>query len=349
MKYDFESIIDRDPAVRGTGKWRIMVDSKGQKPPKGIVPLSVADMEFRTAPEIIEAIKKEADFGIFGYHRITDSFRQAICDWMKRRHDWEVQPEWIVPIDQVVPALYNAIHAYTNPGDGVIVQMPAYHHFINATKYCGRKVLENPLKIIDGRYYMDFEDLRAKAKDAKLLMLCSPHNPVGRVWTPEELIKLGEICLENNIIVVADEIHHDLIMKPFKHTAYANLGEQFAQNCIMCTSLSKTFNLAGLCYASIIIPNPELREKFTKQAKIQGYLHINRFGVVAAEAAYRHGEAWLEELLDYIKENFEYFKSFMKQHFPKIKVYDMEGTYLAWFDCSSFGLIPKELQSNQAK
>ena len=182
MKYDFETIIDRDPAIRGTGKYRIMKDSKGNKPPKGIVPLSVADMEFRTAPCVIDAIKAEADFGVLGYHRLTDSFRESCCQWMKTRHDWDVQPDWIVPFEQVVPALYNAVWTFTQPGDGILIQTPDYHHFTGATVNTGRKVLENRLVADEkGHYTVDFDDFREKAKQAKLFFLCSPQNPTGRV------------------------------------------------------------------------------------------------------------------------------------------------------------------------
>lgn len=218
MKYDFETIIDRDPAIRGTGKYRIMKDSKGNKPPKGIVPLSVADMEFRTAPCVIDAIKAEADFGVLGYHRLTDSFRESCCQWMKTRHDWDVQPDWIVPFEQVVPALYNAVWTFTQPGDGILIQTPDYHHFTGATVNTGRKVLENRLVADEkGHYTVDFDDFREKAKQAKLFFLCSPQNPTGRVWTEEELRRMGEICNEYGVMVVADEIHHDLIQPGYKH------------------------------------------------------------------------------------------------------------------------------------
>ena len=287
MKYDFETIIDRDPAIRGTGKYRIMKDSKGNKPPKGIVPLSVADMEFRTAPCVIDAIKAEADFGVLGYHRLTDSFRESCCQWMKTRHDWDVQPDWIVPFEQVVPALYNAVWTFTQPGDGILIQTPDYHHFTGATVNTGRKVLENRLVADEkGHYTVDFDDFREKAKQAKLFFLCSPQNPTGRVWTEEELRRMGEICNEYGVMVVADEIHHDLIQPGYKHIVYASLGKEFADNCVICTSLSKTFNLAGLCYASIIIPNDEVRAKFQKQMGLQAFMHIERFGPVAHEAAY---------------------------------------------------------------
>ena len=345
MKYDFETIIDRDPAIRGTGKYNIMHDSKGNKPPRHVVPLSVADMEFRTAPCIIDAIKSEADFGLWGYHMVTDSYRQACCQWMKDRHNWEIKPEWIVPIEQVVPSLYVSLFAFTQPGDGVIVQTPAYHHFIGTTEHTGRKVLENQLLVDEnGRYTVDFDDLRAKAKEAKLMFLCSPHNPSGRVFTPEELRQIGDICLENNVLMVSDEVHHDLIQKAYTHTVYASIGEKYAQNCVICTSLSKTFNLAGLCFASIIIPNPELRATFQTTMSVYGFKHTSRFGPVAHEAAYRGGGEWLDELIDYIKGNYDYFKAFMAEHFPAVVVTELEGTYLAWFNCTSFGMSDDELR-----
>ncbi len=345
MKYDFETIIDRDPKTRGTGKYNIMHDSKGHKPPKGIVPLSVADMEFCTAPCVVDALTDEVRFGLWGYHMVTDSFRQACCQWMATRHNWTIQPEWIVPIEQVVPALYVALWAFTEPGDGVIVQTPAYHHFIGATEDTGRRVLENRLLVDEkGRYTIDFDDLARKAKDAKLLFLCSPHNPSGRVFTPEELRRIGDICLANGVMVVADEIHHDLIQKSVTHTVYASIGEEYAQNCVICTSLSKTFNLAGLCFASIIIPNAAVRARFQTTMAKRGFKHTSRFGPVAHEAAYRHGAEWLDQLMDVVTDNYRYFKDFMARHFPKVVVTELEGTYLAWFNCSSFGMSDDELR-----
>lgn len=346
MKYDFDTLIDRSIELRGTGKYSIMRDSKGGRPPRGIVPLSVADMEFRTAPCVIDAIKSEADFGLWGYHMITDSFRDACCSWMKRRHNWDIEPEWIVPIEQVVPALYVSLYAFTQPGDGVIVQTPAYHHFFGATEHTGRRVLENKMLVDEnGRYTVDLDDLREKAKDAKMIFLCSPHNPSGRVFTPEELRQIGDICLENNVLMVVDEIHHDLIQKGYTHTVFASLGERYANNCVICTSLSKTFNLAGLCFASIIIPNDELRGRFQDTMSTHGFKHTSRFGPVAHEAAYRYGDEWLDELLEYVKGNYEYFKSFMAEHFPKVVVTELEGTYLTWFNCKSFGMTDEELKN----
>ena len=302
-------------------------------------------MEFRTAPCVIDAIKAEADFGVLGYHRLTDSFRESCCQWMKTRHDWDVQPDWIVPFEQVVPALYNAVWTFTQPGDGILIQTPDYHHFTGATVNTGRKVLENRLVADEkGHYTVDFDDFREKAKQAKLFFLCSPQNPTGRVWTEEELRRMGEICNEYGVMVVADEIHHDLIQPGYKHIVYASLGKEFADNCVVCTSLSKTFNLAGLCYASIIIPNDEVRAKFQKQMGLQAFMHIERFGPVAHEAAYRHGAEWLEELIQVIKGNYEYVRDFFAQHFPGVVVTELEGTYLVWCDFRCFGMSDADMK-----
>lgn len=345
MKYDFTTLIDRDPKLHGTGKYTIMVDSKGNKPPKGTVPLSVADMEFRTAPCIIDALHKEVEFGLWGYHIVTPQFREACCDWMKTRHDWCIDPEWIVPIEQGVPAMYVAIFAFTEPGDKIVIQTPGYYHFEDSTRVTGRTVVNNQLiKDANGKYVIDYDDLAEKAKGAKMMFLCSPHNPTGRVFTAEELKKIGDICLENNVLLFDDEIHHDLIMPGYKHTVYATLGEKYAKNCLICTSLSKTFNLAGLCFASMIIPNEEIRKRFQKTMATHGFKHTSRFGPVAHEAAYRYGAEWLDECIQVIEGNYQYFKSYMAEHFPGVKVYDLEGTYLSWFDCSCFGMSDEEMK-----
>lgn len=302
-------------------------------------------MEFCTAPCIVEAIKAEADFALWGYHMVTPQFRQACCDWMKTRHSWEVQPKWLTPIEQVVPSLYVSLFAFTQPGDGVIVQTPAYHHFIGATEHTGRRVLENRLLVDEKGYYtIDFADLEEKAKDAKMMFLCSPHNPSGRVFTTEELKRIGDICLKHGVLVVADEVHHDLIQPGYTHTVYAALGGEYEQNCVVCTSLSKTFNLAGLCFATIIIPNDALRAKFQDTMSSYGFKHTSRFGPVAHEAAYRRGGEWLDELLQVIKGNYEFFKAFMAEYFPKVVVTELEGTYLAWFNCTSLGMNDNELR-----
>jgi len=345
VKYDFQTLIDRSPARRGTGKYQIMFDSKGNPPPPGTIPLSVADMEFRTAPCIIDALREEVEYGLWGYHMITPSFREACCQWMQTRHGWQVEPEWLVPVEQVVPALYISLFAFTQPGDGVIVQMPAYYHFADAARNTGRRVLENRLVPDEkGRYTIDFADLERKAAQARLLFLCSPHNPTGRVFTPEELRHIGDICLRHKVLVVADEIHHDLIMPGHTHTVLASLGREYAENCVTCTSLSKTFNLAGLCYATIIISNPALRQQFMTTMSTHGFKHTSRLGPVAQEAAYRRGAEWLDELIQVVFGNFCYFRDFMARHFPQVVVTELEGTYLAWFNCECFSMTDDEMR-----
>jgi len=344
MKYDFTTVAGREPEKHGVVKYLSMRDSEGNRPPEGTVPLSVADMEFKTAPCVIEAIKREAEYGILGYHSLTPSFKEACCGWMKKRHDWEIKPEWIVPFPQVVPALYYAVLAFTQPGDGVLIQEPGYPHFKGAVVNTGRTVLSNVLVPDErGRYSLDLEDFRAKAKQAKVFFLCSPQNPTGRVWTEKELRTMGEICREYGVLVVVDEIHHDLIQPGYRHIPYASLEESYAENCIVCTSLSKTFNLAGLCYSSIIIPNRELRKKFYEQMRLLALNGVSRFGPVAHEAAYRFGGEWLDELLQVLKENYEYARDFFTEHFPGVIVTPLEGTYLMWCNFKCFGLSKDEM------
>ena len=343
MKYDFETIIDRDPAIRGTGKYRIMKDSKGNKPPKGIVPLSVADMEFRTAPCVIDAIKAEADFGVLGYHRLTDSFRES-CQWMKTRHDWDVQPDWIVPFEQVVPALYNAVWTFTQPGDGILIQTPDYHHFTGATVNTGRKVLENRLVADEkGHYTVDFDDFREKAKQAKLFFLCSPQNPTGRVWTEEELRRMMELCLQYHVLVVSDEIHSDLIFHGKKHIPTASLSPEIAANVITGISGTKTFNLAGLQASTVVFPDHHKKEVFDHFWQCMDIHRNNAFSLTAMEAAFNHGEEWLEQLLPYLSANFDYVVDYCEKHIPKIKTYAPDATYLMWLDCRELGMTNEEL------
>ena len=344
MKYDFETIIDRDPAIRGTGKYRIMKDSKGNKPPKGIVPLSVADMEFRTAPCVIDAIKAEADFGVLGYHRLTDSFRESCCQWMKTRHDWDVQPDWIVPFEQVVPALYNAVWTFTQPGDGILIQTPDYHHFTGATVNTGRKVLENRLVADEkGHYTVDFDDFREKAKQAKLFFLCSPQNPTGRVWTEEELRRMMELCLKHHVLVVSDEIHSDLIFHGKRHIPTASLSPEIAANVVTGISATKTFNLAGLQASTAVFPNAHMKAMFDKFWTDMDIHRNNAFSVTAMEVAFNEGEEWLEQLLPYISANFDFVVDYCKQHIPKIRTYAPDATYLMWLDCRDLSLSNEAL------
>ena len=340
MQYDFTSIIPRNHM--GAIKW----DSVEPKNVLGQVnvPLSVADMEFKTCPQIIDAIKKAADFGVFGYTYLPPTYQESVVSWMEKRHGWHIKPSWIEQTWGVVMALYHAIRAYSQEGDEIIIQTPVYYPFFSSVRDTGRTLVESPLVIRDGRYQMDFEDLRSKAKTARLMILCSPHNPAGRVWTREELTTLGDICLENDVLLISDEIHFDLVHPPHKHTVYATLGEIYADNSIVCTSPAKTFNLAGMPMSNIIISNPELKKKFQQSCRSAGIEFYSYFGYAACEAAYLHGEEWLEELLQVVRDNYRVFKDFMAEHFPEITVYDMEGTYLAWFDCRSLGLGNRQLE-----
>ena len=337
MKYDFETFRLR----RGVSalKWDMIGDQ-----PDDVVPLSVADMELLSPPQIINAMKETAEYGMYGYSWWDEKYGKAVQHWMKTRHNWEIDPSWIVQTNGVVPALHAAVRAYTQPGDNVLLITPVYYPFYRAVQRNKRNIVESPLKLEDGRYQIDFEDLEAKARQCKMLILCSPHNPVARVWTEEELRRIGDICLENNVLVVSDEIHFDLVMPGYKHTVYATLGEKYAQNCLVCTAPSKTFSLAAMSMSNIIIPNKELREAFDVEVNTSGCYTYNIFGLRATEVGYTECADWVDELLEHIHGNYLYFKNFMAEHFPAVKVFDLEGTYLCWFDCRCFGLKGEALE-----
>ncbi|MBQ9419682.1 MAG: aminotransferase class I/II-fold pyridoxal phosphate-dependent enzyme [Synergistaceae bacterium] len=263
MKYDFETVRKRHNS--GSFKWDEMARS-GVKPSEDIIPFSVADMEFVTAPEIVEAIKHELDVSIMGYAAPTESYYEAVCEWFKTRHQWNAKPEWILPSHGIVDAFFAAVRTFTKEGDGVILNTPVYYPMYMAIESQGRKLVDNPLIKNGSRYEIDFDDLERKAADpgTTMLILCSPHNPCGRVWTRDELTRLGEICLKNNVLVVSDEIHCDLLMPGHHHTVFASINDEFADNCVVCTAPSKTFNIAGLQTSNIFIPSPKLREKFLR-------------------------------------------------------------------------------------
>ena len=341
QQYDFDTV--RSRRGMGASKWIWARNSSGVLP-EGVVPLSVADMEFRTAPEIIQALHDTAERGMWGYTEADSSYREAVAAWMERRHGWKLEKEWILQTSGVVQMLYSAVRAFTEPGEGVIIQTPVYYPFYNAIAKNGRTILENPLKRDGMDYTMDFDDLREKAGRAKMLILCSPHNPVGRVWTRAELTELADICRENGLLVVADEIHADLVYAPHVHTAYGTLDPKYLDNCIIGTAASKTFSLAGLCCANAVVPNPDIRAKLEAQVNLDGCYTYSCFGMEALKAAYTKCEGWYRALLDYLWGNYRYFKDFMAAHFPKVPVADLQGTYLVWFDCSSFGLEPQALE-----
>jgi len=348
MKYNFDEIIDR----RGTNslKWdpkliEKHMDVKG----KDLLPMWVADMDFRCPQGVIDAIKKRAEHGIFGYSMPLDEYYSAMNYWYKKRYDWEINSEWVINSPGIVPALNFIIRALTDPGDKVIIQQPVYYPFKSSIENNDRVVVNNSLISKEGKYVMDYEDLEEKARDpkCKLMILCSPHNPVGRVWKKEELKKLGDICNKYNVIVVADEIHSDLILSGNKHTTYGVLGKEFENKSVICTAPSKTFNLAALQISNIIIPNKEIRDKIEKQY-IKSFMMTplpNIFAIDAVHSVYsKEGEEWLEQLLTYLDGNADFIGEFVKEHMPNVRYTKPEGTYLAWLDFSEVESNYKELE-----
>jgi cysteine-S-conjugate beta-lyase len=333
MKYDFESLISRKNV--GSSKWNLMKKVNGSIG-DDIVPFSVADMEFKSPPQISEGLKKYIDSSVLGYTEPTEEYYKAICNWMERRHDWKINKEWIVEFPGVVPALFTIVRALTEENDGVLIMTPVYYPFYKSIENNKRKVVSTELVFLNGHYEINFEDFEEKAKleSTKVLILCSPHNPVGRVWTEAELKKIGRICIDNNVIMVSDEIHFDLIMPGFKHTVLANISEEFANNSVICTAPSKTFNLAGLQTSNIIIPNYDIRKKIIREHRnVYGdYSVLNIFGYKACEIAYNEGEKWLDELIKVLEENKKLVENFIKKNLPQIKVINLEGTYLQWLD-----------------
>lgn len=309
-----------------------------------LIPLWVADMDFACPPEVVLALKERADHPVYGYTIPSDGYHEGLINWMGKRHGWEdIQKEWILWTPGVVAGFSVAIRAFSHPGDNVIIQPPVYYPFMRQILGTGRQIVENPLKIVDGYYEMDFEDLSEKINDrTKMVLLCSPHNPVSRVWKRKELDKLAEICKEKDILIISDEIHNDLILGDIEHTPTAIVSDDAMQRTVTLVAPSKTFNLAGLTNANAIIPNKKLRDTYNAELrKASG--HSNIFGMVAQDAAYNKGEPWLEALLSYLRGNLKYLEEFLAEKLPGLKLYPLEGTYLAWVDCSSMGMNDEEL------
>jgi cysteine-S-conjugate beta-lyase len=334
MKYNFDEIIPRENTNSVKYDYR-----KGYFGTEDVIPLWVADMDFRTPDFIINTIKNRANHEIFGYSLKPDSFYDSVIHWVKKRHNWNIKKDWISFSPGVVPALAMCVLTFSNPGDKVILQSPVYHPFFSTIKNNGRQILNNPLKFENGYYTMDFEDLEKKIdSQARMLLLSSPHNPVGRVWNKKELEQLGNICVKHNLIIIADEIHSDLILKKYSHTPLASITEEIAKLTITAIAPSKTFNVAGLSSSALIIPNKDLIIKFNRTLD---NLHVgmgNIFGIAGMEAAYTNGEEWLEQLLDYLQDNYNFVKEFIHQRIPKIKVIPLEGTYLLWLDFRECGI-----------
>jgi len=352
MKYDFDRLIDRDSSF--SLKWSKQALQKFFKTDDDdLLSLWVADMDFQCPQPVIDAIKKRANEEIYGYNwHETSTYYDSVIGWMHRKHGWNVDPNWIIYSPGIVPAIYMMIQTFSNIGDKIIIQSPVYYPFFSAITNNGRYVLINQLHYENKRYKFDFEDFEEKAKDplAKIFILCSPHNPVGRIWTQQELKRIGEICLENDIMIIADEIHHDLILPGFQHTLFSTISEEFEQNTIMCTAPSKTFNMAGLQISNIIIPNEKIRESFNHTILHKNGIHVpNTFGIVAMIAAYNEGSDWLEQVLHYINNNFNYLKEFIETELPSVKFIDPEGTYLAWLDFNCLNFSDEELKNLMLK
>jgi cystathionine beta-lyase len=305
-----------------------------------LLPLWVADMDFKSPPAVIEALKQRAEHGVFGYTVPSDSYFEALINWMDKHYHWQIQKEWVVLTPGVVSAINIMVQTFVAPGEKVLLQPPVYYPFFGSIENNGAEIVRNELILDNGRYLMDFDDLAQKTADpaVKMAILCSPHNPLGRVWTKEELTRFGEICLANDVLVISDEIHCDLIHTGHTFTSFASISEDFAQNSIVCTAPSKTFNLPGLKTSNMIIPNRKLRLQFSKTMERAGLLGGNTFGIVGTEAAYRHGEDWLIKLLAYIESNYQFMVDYLAEHLPMLTIFPLEGTYLVWVDCRALGL-----------
>ena len=327
MKYNFDEIIPR----RGTNSYKW--DSAGDA---DVLPMWVADMDFRTAPPVVEALRKRAEHGIFGYVRVPDAYYAAVTNWFARRHDWQIEKGWIIYTTGVVPALSAVIKALTVPGDKVMVQTPVYNCFFSSIRNNGCGMIANPLIYRNGTYQIDFADLEQKAADpsVKVLLLCNPHNPAGRVWTKQELTRIGDICIRNNVWVIADEIHCELVFPGHTYIPFASISQEFLMHSVTCTSPSKAFNLAGLQIANIISADTDIRMKIDKAINVNEVCDVNPFGVEALMAAYNDSEEWLEELKQYLFANYNYLRAYFAECLPEFPVSMLEGTYLVWVDCS---------------
>ena len=336
MKYDFDKIIPR----RGTNsvKWDVAKED-------GVIPMWVADMDFQAAPCIRQAMKERMDHGVFGYTLVPNSYYESIISWFDRRHQWKIDRNWILYTSGVVPAISAIIKALTEPGDKVLVQTPVYNCFFSSIRNNGCTTAENALVRKGNSYEIDFDDFERQAADekTKVFLLCNPHNPAGRVWTPDELSHMNDICLKHGVQVISDEIHCELVMPGYKFTPFAAVSKACQDNCITTNSPTKSFNIAGLQIANIITSNDTIKRKIDRAININEVCDVNPFGVIALQAAYNEGESWIDQLNLYLWENYKVLKDFFQEHLPKLKVLKLEGTYLVWVDISATGLKADEL------
>lgn len=349
MRYNFDTITER----KGTNslKYDFAVEFGKQQ---DVIPLWVADMDFQTAPEILARMKKAVEHGVFGYSDVKEAYFNAVAGWYQSNFGWQLKQEWLVKTPGVVFAIAAAIRAYTKEGDAVLIQQPVYYPFRNMIRHNQRVLVNNSLKLVNGHYEIDFIDFEQKIIEnhVKMFILCSPHNPVGRVWQEWELRKMGDICVKHQVIVVSDEIHSDFTYEGHKHLVFSSLSPEYADRTVTCTAPSKTFNLAGLQASNIFIPNEELRSKLEKSIEATGYDELNIMGLTACQAAYEEGGAWLGELKEYLAANLSFVRDFLREYIPEVHLIEPEGTYLIWLDFRELGRNEEELQDlieNKAK
>ncbi len=326
MKYDFDIQIDR----RNTNslKWDVAENE---------LPMWVADMDFQTAPEVLSAIKKRVEHGIFGYSIVSEEWNQAIMSWWRERHNFQIQKEWLIFCTGVVPAISSTVRKLTTVGENILIQTPVYNIFFNSIINNGRHVLESPLSYDGEVYHIDFKELEAKLAEPQttMMILCNPHNPIGKIWDRETLERIGELCWKHHVLVISDEIHCDLTVPEHDYIPFASVSEKCKENSITCIAPTKAFNIAGLQTAAVIIPNETLRHKVNRALNTDEVAEPNAFAIEAAVAAFREGEAWLDELREYIQENKKYVNDFLKKELPELKSVPSEATYLLWIDCSN--------------
>lgn len=339
MNYNFDTIIDRSNNF--AAKWSEMNKKYGTN---DLIPMWVADMDFKAAPCIINALRNRLEQGIYGYTTRPNSYNESIVNWVSRRFGWNIKSEWLVFSPGVIPAISILIQELTNEGDKIMIQEPVYSPFNSVVKDNKRELVISPLKKLeDGNYVMDYEDIESKIKDVKIFILCNPHNPVGRVWTKEELKQLGNICIKHNVKVISDEIHSDIIFKGYKHIPFASICKEFEQNSITCMAPTKTFNIAGLQMSQVILPNEDDYKALDSAFARIDIRRNNAFSLVATEAAYNHGEEWLTDFIDYLEGNMDFAVNYIEQNMPKLKVRKPQGTYLLWVDFSKLGLSDDEV------
>lgn len=341
MKYDFDEMIDR------TNTDSLKYDFAAERGmPEDILSLWVADMDFKTAPCITQRMQQDIAHGIFGYTDGKEYYFNAVASWYETYFSWKIEKDWLIKTPGIVYAIAMAVQAYTKEGDGVLIQQPVYYPFAGVVRDNNRRLINNPLVLKNGRYEMDFEDLEQKlaSSGVKLFLLCSPHNPVGRVWTEDELGRVGELCLRYDVKIVCDEIHSDFVYPGHKHYVFTTVDKRFEEISVICTAPSKTFNLAGLQISNIFIPNPQLRKAFRHVMNAGGYSQVNMLGLHACQAAYEGGREWLDQLKEYLIENLNFVRTYLEEKLSQIKLIEPEGTYLIWLDFRELGLSEGELE-----